>query len=85
MKGAGLLMILECVRNCVADKQVRKEIKRFIFLLINFFVGQFWDEKVKKLKKELTVREIASIVGCSTTTVVKVRKVLEGRNELMVN
>lgn len=31
---------------------------------------------VKKLKKGLTVREVAEIVGKSTTTVVKVRKVL---------
>ena len=51
MKGAGLLMILECVRNCVADKQVRKEIKRFIFLLINFFVGQFGMRNSRKLKR----------------------------------
>lgn len=36
----------------------------------------------KKLRKGLTVREIASIVGCSTTTVVKVRKVLQNRGEL---
>lgn len=38
----------------------------------------------KKLKKGLTVREIASIVDCSTTTVVKVRKVLAKRGELLV-
>ena len=40
---------------------------------------------VKKLKKGLTVREIASIVECSTTTIVKVRKVLNQRDELTVN
>jgi DNA invertase Pin-like site-specific DNA recombinase len=33
----------------------------------------------KKLNKGLTVREIASMFGCSTTTVVKVRKVLVKR------
>lgn len=31
---------------------------------------------VKKLDKGLTVREIATIVGCSTTTVMKVKKVM---------
>jgi DNA invertase Pin-like site-specific DNA recombinase len=35
---------------------------------------------VKKLEKGLSVREVASIVGKSTTTIMKVKKVLEKRN-----
>tara|TARA_R110001592_G_scaffold205863_2_gene456461 strand:- start:3894 stop:4511 length:618 start_codon:yes stop_codon:yes gene_type:complete len=36
---------------------------------------------VKKLEKGLTVREVASIMGCSTTTVMKVKKVINKRSE----
>ena len=35
---------------------------------------------VKKLRKGLSVREIAKIVNCSTTTVMKVKKIMEKRN-----
>jgi len=37
---------------------------------------------VKKLKKELSVREVAEIVNCSTTTVMKVKKILDKHNRL---
>lgn len=36
---------------------------------------------VKKLKKELSVREVAEIVNCSTTTVMKVKKILDKHNK----
>jgi DNA invertase Pin-like site-specific DNA recombinase len=35
---------------------------------------------VKKLRKGLSVREIAKVVNCSTTTVMKVKKIMEKRN-----
>lgn len=35
---------------------------------------------VKKLRKELSVREIAKVVNCSTTTVMKVKKIMVKRN-----
>lgn len=38
---------------------------------------------VKKLKKELSVREVAEIVNCSTTTVMKVKKILDKQNKLV--
>jgi DNA invertase Pin-like site-specific DNA recombinase len=34
---------------------------------------------VKKLKKGLSIREVSELIGCSTTTVVKVNKVLKVR------
>ena len=34
---------------------------------------------VSKLKKGLSVREISSITGCSSATIIKVKKVLEQR------
>ena len=37
---------------------------------------------VKKLKKELSVREVAEIVNCSTTTVMKVKKILDKQNKV---
>lgn len=36
---------------------------------------------VKKLKKGLSIREVSEIIGCSTTTVVKVNKVLKIREK----
>jgi DNA invertase Pin-like site-specific DNA recombinase len=37
---------------------------------------------VKKLKKELSVREVADIVDCSTTTVMKIKKILDKQNKV---
>jgi len=37
---------------------------------------------VKKLKKELSVREVAEINNCSTTTVMKIKKILDKQNQI---
>jgi DNA invertase Pin-like site-specific DNA recombinase len=40
---------------------------------------------VKKLNKGLTIREIAGIVDCSTTTVLKIKKILNKQNKVLSN
>lgn len=40
---------------------------------------------VRKLKKGLSVREVAEIVNCSTTTVMKVKKILEKQIKVLTN
>ena len=37
---------------------------------------------VKKLNKGLSIRDIAGIVDCSTTTVLKIKKILNKQNKV---
>lgn len=41
------------------------------------------DNHLKKLQKKMTIREVSKITGCSTATVIKVKKVMINRHMLL--